>query len=71
MKKTNILLSLAAIAVSSLAGLSACNSDDGSLVINFWHTFGKTPEGALEAKAKEFRNLVMEHDGVKVKVVLK
>ena len=38
------------------------------LTINFWHTFGKTPADAIQAKAELFAKLVKENEGVDVRI---
>ena len=56
-----------AASVLSLASLSACSGgNSNTLVINFWHTFGKTPGDAVEAQARKFEALIKKQEGVDI-----
>ena len=44
---------------------------EGAVNIEFWHTFGKTPEEAIAAQAKAFQKLVKDNEGVDVTINLK
>ena len=41
---------------------------ESGIVINFWHTFGKTPADAIEAKGKEFSQKIKAQEGVDVTI---
>ena len=59
---------IALMSLAATAGMSACGDKFDGLTINFWHTFGKTPADAIEAKAQDFAKLVEQNEGVKLRV---
>ena len=56
------------LAVGCLSSCGEQGGGSGALVINFWHTFGKTPADAVEAQAKRFQQLVKQQEGVDVEI---
>ena len=56
------------LAVGCLSSCGEQGGGSGALVINFWHTFGKTPADAIEAQAKRFQQLVKQNEGVDVEI---
>lgn len=69
MKKTSKLLILGSIFVASSCFLTGCNKDNfDGLTINFWHTFGKTVEDGIIAKANDFAAKVLKQEGVKLRI---
>lgn len=55
-----------------MGGLAGCGNptDDGTIKVKFWHTFGQTVVDALNSKIVTFESLIQEHDGLKVDIVL-
>ena len=64
-------LAVLAASVMAVGCLSSCGGDkggSGGLIINFWHTFGKTPADAVEAQARKFEKLIKEKEGVDLSI---
>ena len=68
MKKPIKLILATSLLGISTGALTGCGDNFNGLTINFWHTFGKTPADAIEAKAKDFAKLVQDNEGVKLRV---
>ena len=67
-KKGYSLLALSTAVLASIPMLSACPSKFDGVTINFWHTFGKTPEDSIKAQADKFCKLVKDNEGINVRV---
>ena len=69
MKKNVLKLAFTGLmALGMSSSLAGCGSTFNGLTINFWHTFGKTPADAIQAKAELFAKLVKENEGVDVRI---
>ena len=69
MKKRIPALLISSILAFGVAGsLTACGDNFNGITVNFWHTFGKTPLGAIEGYAKSFAKLVKENEDVNVRI---
>lgn len=54
-----------------MGGLAGCGGPTNSGVkIKFWHTFGQTVVDALNSKINDFTDLIKEHDGLDVEIIL-
>ncbi len=69
MKKNVLKLAFTGLmALGMSSALAGCGSQFNGLTITFWHTFGKTPADAIQAKADAFAKLVKNNEGVDVRV---